>query len=650
MNKRYLFSLTFLFLSLYHINSYGLNKDLYRHHKKLAGSGERTSLADPVEGNYDVKYLNFKLNLSDTSLFVRGDVATTAQVTAFSMSSYVFELDTLMSIDSAKVNGVLLPVFSSGASVRTIILPLALVSGAIFTAEIFYHGYPPPGGGFFNGLTHAVSSGGTNMVYSISDPYVAQVWWPCKQSLDDKIDSVDMFVTVPSGVYDGSNGVLLNIDSTSTSGYWQFHWQTHYAIEYYLISVAVARYGMFESFLHFTGSTDSMLIQNFFMDTATFDPLYKSNFDSIGMIINYFSSLFGRYPFWHEKYGACYTSLPGGMEHQTMTTIGVPYTWVIAHELCHQWFGDNVSFADWHDVWLSEGFATYAQTLFFTQFNGAASGLAHRRSYLLSALVPCGCTYVHDTLTADSLFYQPNVYYKGQAIIHMLRYLAPSDSVFFNFLQTYQQTYGQSVANTAQFQSLAESIYGFRLDTFFNQWIYGRGYPKVNVSWDQVGSMVYLRIMQTPSCPSATPLFSTYFEIELTSSTGADTILKLYDNQDTEYYAVNWLPTVNTVLLNPDAWTLCQQNGAITHNSTLLTPTIPVTEPEIFPNPTDNSWTINKIIAGISLTLTDINGKEVWRGISNSSVTIIPAQNLPSGDYFLKLNDNSEHAYQLTHR
>ena len=206
----------------------------HRHNKKQLDNGitERTMIADPGEAYYDMKYVQFHLNMSDTSLFISGNVATTAMSVVFSMTSYVFELDTTFTIDSAKVNGVLLPVFNTGATVRTIILPTALDSGAMFTAQIFYHGFPPPGSGFFNGLTHAVSAGGTNMVYSVSDPYQTPYWWPSKQCLTDKIDSVDMFVTVPSGVYDGSNGLLVNIDSVSNPGYWQFHWQTHYAVSY----------------------------------------------------------------------------------------------------------------------------------------------------------------------------------------------------------------------------------------------------------------------------------------------------------------------------------------------------------------------------------------------------------------------------------
>ena len=115
----------------------------YKKHR----AATRTTVADPAENNYDVKYLKFNLHLADTTTYISGNVSTTAEVTAASMSTYVFELDTTMIIDSAKVGGVLLPSTEAG-TVRTIVLPSALSAGAFFTAQIIYHGTPPPSSGY----------------------------------------------------------------------------------------------------------------------------------------------------------------------------------------------------------------------------------------------------------------------------------------------------------------------------------------------------------------------------------------------------------------------------------------------------------------------------------------------------------------------
>ena len=606
----------------------------------------KTTLADPGEDNYDIKHLKFNLHVTDTSVYVWGDVSTTAQVMTLSMSSYIFELDTLMVIDSAKINGTLRPVTNVGF-VRTMTLPSSLSSGAFFTAQIFYHGVPPAGGGFFNGLTHDVSPGGTQMIYTVSDPWVALDWWPTKQSVTDKIDSVDMYVTVPRGVVDGSNGVLVSVDTSSAPGYSKYHWQTHYPITYYLISIAVARFAEDKHYMHFTGSTDSMLIQNFFIDTATFNPAYKPNFDSIDQIINYYGTIFGRYPFWQEKYGVCYTTLPGGMEHQTMTTIGVPNTYVIAHELCHQWFGDNVSYADWGDVWLSEGFATFSEQLFYTQFWGPAAGRSHRASLLGSALSqPCGELFVTDTTTSTTLFYQPTVYNKGQGVVTMLRYLAPTDSLFFLALQNYQSTYRLSNAKTADMQAIFEGVYGFPLDTFFHEWIYGKGYPIYKITWNQSGSNVFVKLVQTRSCASYDTTFSTALELQLHGAT-ADTIIKIYNNADTQIYAFTWAPTMSTVYLNPDIWTICKSIGLATQDPTLGVGNVMQHKVSILPNPSKNYWEVEQLNENTSLRLTDMSGRVLWQGKSVKGKTVIPASQLPAGDYLLKIGDNNRDSIKL---
>jgi aminopeptidase N len=607
----------------------------------------KTTTADVGEDAYDIHQLAFNLRVSDTSIAIAGDVTTSA-VTISSMSEYVFELDTCMHIDSAKFNGALVTVNTTVPATRKITIASALSVGNTFTAQIFYHGMPPSGAGFFNGVTHAVTSGGTHMMYTVSDPWVARNWWPCKQSVNDKIDDVDMNVTVPTGVKVTSNGLLTSTDNTSIPGYSIYHWQTHEPINYYLISIAVARYAEYKSYMHFSGSSDSMLIQNFFLDTASFNPLYKPNFDSIGYILDYFSSLYGRYPFWQEKYGMSYTNLSGGMEHQTMTTIGVPNTYIIAHELTHQWFGDNVTYKTWGDMWLSEGFATFSEQLFFNHFWGPAAAKSHRQGFISQAVSqPCGMTYVNDTTTSDSLFTN-NQYPKAAMIISTLRYMAPEDSLFFRVLRTYQNTYARGNASTANFKAIAEATYGFPLDTFFNQWIYGRGYPMYKVTWDQVGSTVWVKLVQTQSCPSYTTHFSTPVELQLHGAT-ADTIVKVYNTLDTQIYTFNWSPTMSTVYLNPDAVTLLKQNGGITKDVKLGVGVLEPRNIKVRPNPSKNNWMIDELPEDAALALLDMSGKVLWKGNSSKGSTLVPGDRLPAGNYLLKLNGTNEAEVKLVH-
>ena len=339
---------------------------------RSGGNGHRSTVADLAEDAYDVKYIKFNLNVSNTSTAISGDVLTYAKVTAASMSSYVFELDTAYTIDSAKINGVLHTVGGSD-SIRSIALGTPLTSGSMFTAQIFYHGSVASSGPFTLGGVFNITDPhwGVRTLFTISEAYHANRWWPCKQSLRDKIDSVDMWVTVPDPLKVGSNGLLqhvTHVDATHS----RYEWKERYPINYYLISIAVGPYTDYSYYMHFTGSSDSMLIQNYIYDIPSCLPTYKDVLDSTGLMIDYFSGLFGLYPFVKEKYGHCMVYWGGAEENQTMTTIGsgALNAEIVAHELGHQWFGDNVTCSTWRDIVMNEGFASYASYLYYEHFYG----------------------------------------------------------------------------------------------------------------------------------------------------------------------------------------------------------------------------------------------------------------------------------------
>eukprot|EP01030_Chromulinospumella_sphaerica_P015185 gene15185-14982_t len=155
----------------------------------------------------------------------------------------------------------------------------------------------------------------------------------------------------------------------------RYEWKHRYPIDYYLVSASVARYVDYSFKMHLEGSADSMLIQNYVYDNPLTLPFFKNVIDSTGILVNYFSSIYGRYPFWKEKYGHCMAPLSGGMEHQTMTTLGYFQGWLVVHELGHQWFGDNVTCGTWRDIVMNEGFASYSEYLYYDKFYSHARAL-----------------------------------------------------------------------------------------------------------------------------------------------------------------------------------------------------------------------------------------------------------------------------------
>lgn len=604
------------------------------------GAAAKTTIATIEENDYDVKHLKFNLALTNTSTYVSGDVMTTAQVTATTMPVYAFELDAAITIDSFKLNGVLMPVTSAGA-VRKVTLSSALAQNTVFTAQVFYHGAATAGNGqFFSAGLHPVTANGFKLMYSISDDLFADDWWPCKQSLQDKIDSVDMWVTVDDTLKVGSNGLLKNTVAL-TGNKVRYEWKTKHPIEYYLISVAIAPYNEYSYYMHYTdGSNDSMLIQNYVYNTpGHFTPTAKAALDSTGLIVDHFSNIFGRYAFDDEKYGHSMSPLGGGMEHQTMTTMGTgAYTDVtlIAHELGHQWWGNNVSFASWRDVWLSEGITSYCEQLFVEKFRGAAAQKAYRTMVMNQAKAGTGSVYVDDTTQVWRIFDGTLTYKKGASVTHMLRYLAPQDSLFFKGMRTYRQQFYNGTATTKDLKLAMESVYGASLDTFFNQWIYGEGYPSYNAKWAQQGNTLVIQLKQTTTKASSVPCFHMPIEIKLITNNG-DKIIKLYNNANTQTFVTTCTDEVSNIQIDPDDHILNAGGLVQKDNAVLKVAGITLNEFTVQPNPASDNWLVKGIPAGAQCILTDMAGKVLWQQTAEGDI-VVPAKDLVPGSYTLSVS------------
>ncbi len=602
---------------------------------------EKTTVADPDEDNYDVKHVSFDIEVGNTSTNIKGVVTTTATTVISNFSVYTFELDGQLTIDSVKIDGNKLPVQTTGA-VRKVSLLSPLANNTSFKAEVYYHGQPTSGSGqFFTGGLHKIQRpSGTNILYTISDPDRTDEWWPCKQSLKDKIDSVDMWVTVPDSLKVGTNGLLVNTTALAASRV-RYEWKTNYPIDYYLITLAVAPYSEYNYYMHFNdGSNDSMLIQNFVYDSAmVMTPTVKGALDSTGVLVNYLSELYGKYPFYKEKYGHCLVgALGGGMEHQTMTTLGPVNTQLIAHEMGHQWWGNNVTYGSWKDIWLSEGLATYTEQLYLEQFHGKAAALAERKAVFGSVMTKIfGSVYVDDTTSISRIFDSRLTYNKGAAVAHMLRYLAPHDSLFFKGLRDFQQQYAYGNAVTDDLKQVFEQVYSKDLDSFFRQWVYGQGYPRYSIKYYQSGNDVHIQINQSTTFFGSVPAFHMPVELRLKSASG-DTVVQLMNTEASQNYVVNWSSTVTGIDIDPDDH-IVNWNGAVTQDQSILSvKETAKTIVKIYPNPALGAWHIEGLKHHAMLILSDMQGKKIW---SSNNTGIVPAENLPSGTYILQVTDHS---------
>ncbi len=361
--------------------------------------------------------------------------------------------------------------------------------------EIFYEGFPANGSGFGSFVYDNHKTG--PVIHTLSQPYGAPSWWPCKQTLHDKIDSIDIFVHTDKSLKVGSNGLLIDTTSEGDTAV-VFHWRHRYPIATYLVAIAVTNYDEFTHFAKFRNYNDSMPVLNY-----VFPQFKNTAFEETKPILpmlRLFDSLFTRYPFIKEKYGHAQFTWGGGMEHQTMSFM-VNFSFdLMAHELAHMWFGDMVTCGSWQDLWLNEGFATYLTCLTYeflkspVEFRTKLRGM---RNDICSD--PNGSVCPSDTSKVNVLFNGRLTYNKGAWVLHMLRNKI-GDSAFFKGCRNYlsgSNAYG--FGYTPELQAEMEKASGMDLTVFFQQWFFGEGFPYLKINWNQVGGKMKVKIDQTPS-------------------------------------------------------------------------------------------------------------------------------------------------------
>ena len=599
------------------------------------------------ELKYDVKFVHLNLNLERINKYISGGVTTIATVTIAPLDTFQTLLHQNHTIDSVRFNGVLLSYLRKDSLLK-VKVPTPLSNGSTFTVSVYYHGTAPVGGsaignGFDNGTS---GSWGNQATWSLSESLAAYHWWPCKQILTDKIDSSWVYITTDSTNKVGSNGLLKNVVVVGNKK--RYEWKSKTPIAYYLISIAVAKYKEYNLYAHpLYLPNDSILIQNYIYDNAINNPSWingqKIVLNKMPQVMEFECKMYGMYPFYKEKYGHCMAPFGGGMEHQTMTSLGFFDYYTDAHELGHQWWGDNVTCKSWGDIWINEGFAVYTELLVSQYLDNTAFVGKLNTTHNSVMSVPGGSVYFtnHDTVDANRIFDSRLTYDKGGSIIRTLQFLTNNDSVWFNALRSFQNTYKNSTASVVNFINHYQTQTGINPTQFFNQWYYGEGYPTFTVKYNQVGNVCYIKSTQSTSMPGSVPLYITPMEYKIIRSSAPDTIVRVMHNNTIENYSFNLLGTVMGVVCDPNNWVINKVIGPsldgtlTTINQTQIDPSTLT----IGPNPTKGNINItNTNNQDVVIKLTDVNGKLIiQKTIQNDANIDIIAQ--PNGIYFLNIYD-----------
>ncbi|WP_110977751.1 M1 family aminopeptidase [Hymenobacter sediminis] len=588
-------------------------------------------------GRYDVTYYKLDLNLTNTSRDVSGVVRMQARNSGQALDSVAFELYTSLVIDSVVVDGRRsLGLRRKGMGDVTVGLRQPVTPNTLFNALIYYHGTAPNSNAaaIGNALnTRVAPVYGVSTTWSLSEPYNAYEWWPCKQVLTDKADSVDVWVTTAATNKVGSNGVLKAVTPRPGSQV-RYEWKSRYPIDYYLISVAVGPYVEYTNYANPAGSPRIPIVNYLYNQAALND--FRAEIDRTPGFIENYSELIGLYPFAKEKYGHSMAPIGGGMEHQTMTTQdGFSFT-LTAHELFHQWFGDNVTCGAWEDIWLNEGFASYGEYLSLNRFASATAARQWMDQAHSSAMSqPGGSVFAADTTNVSRIFNSRLSYKKGAAVVHMLRYLLNDDVKFFRALRTYQTTYAGRTARTRDLQRIFEAEAGRSLQYFFDQWFRGEGFPTFSVRWNQVGSTVYLATAETVSMPTATPFFATDLDYLVTFTDNTTRLVRLPQTQPQTSANFSESRTISSISLDPNQWVL-NGTGPVERDANLKETTN--LEFIVYPNPANAQlWLANFSGTTAEAEVIDAVGRVVFRQRISAADPVLQTSVLAPGLYHLRL-------------
>lgn len=512
------------------------------------------STLSEMQEKIDISYYDIDISIDIESEQISGNVFLSGSVGLDQPDSIELDLSNSMTVDSIYVNN-LLTLFDHDDNKIKIPTPEeTLTEGYDFNVQIFYHGQPTSTGfGSFNFDTY----NGIPHIWTLSEPYGARDWWPCKDDPSDKADSLEISVTLQEEQIVVSNGLLIEEVSIGNN-LKKYTWFESYPISTYLVSITSYPYTVWHD--EYIGLNGDTLPLDFYVYPDHYE-IVHDNYLLTKDMMKIFAEKFGEYPFMNEKYGHAEFGRGGGMEHQTISSMGGYSEWLIAHELGHQWWGDLVTCSDFHHIWLNEGFARFSEAIWVEASNGSE---AYKNYWSNHTYYGSGTIYVEDPSTTSQIFNGNLTYNKAGWVVHMLRGVL-GDSLFFEALQSY--AYNDSLAydavTTEDFKLVCENVSGLELDSFFEQWIYGEFYPKYSLSWNMNnGNQLQINISQFQNWQ--------FFKmpIEIAVFTDLDTFRLKVDNHGlSQDYLINSVNgVVQRVELDPENWILKEVQYLTTDN------------------------------------------------------------------------------------
>jgi len=577
----------------------------------------------------DIKYHRIELTLDPAVREVTSKVTTIFAQSTNDHHTLSFDLRDNMIVTAIRCGNQLITNYIHQNN--QLIIPISgLPIGLTDSISVEYHGVPVNDGSDSFSLSHHA---GAPVLYTLSEPYGARDWWPCSQNLNDKIDSVDLIITVPPGNRAATNGMLISEEHLSDRSI--YHWKHKHPIAAYLIGVSVTNYVYYSDYAP-VGNGDSIEILNYVYPESLADA--RTHTQGIIPPFQHFCQWFGLYPFADERYGHAQWNWGGGMEHQTMSFMGDFGYDLMAHELAHQWYGDYLTCGSWRDIWLNEGFATYLVGLCYEVDMDGMYWEPFKRLTINRVIgQPGGSVYCYDTTNVDRVFDSRLSYSKGGIVLHMLRGQM-GDSDFFKAMKEYlhDPDHAAGYATTEDFISHVNAVSDSSYQEFFNDWVYGGGYPTYHMTYRvNEDHSVELEISQETSDPSV-DFFEMKVPLRFYGPSGQTRTIMVHHTQNGQVFKVDPGFKTDSIKFDPDRW-ICTANPLVSNVAEL-----PYDQQiNVFPNPVTDLLTVHLTLpeAGICIRIYNANGQKVGDFNTSSSTTEvhIPMGSYPSGVYSVEV-------------
>jgi aminopeptidase N len=349
----------------------------------------------------------------------------------------------------------------------------------------------------FDGFHWSRTADGKPWIATSCQSLGSSSWWPCKDSYfhpEDKPDLVLANIDVPKGLYAVSNGRLVERESLGDDRE-VFRWRHEYPCETYAITLNVAPYVVTESELALPGLPKPIVFATYVLPENV--EKAKLQFQDVPRMLEIFGDAFGPFPFPRSKYALVETPF-WGMEHSTAVAYGSSYPawckkngledpyaganqfldYILIHESAHEWWGNAVSANAWGHFWIHEGFGTYAEGVYLEKLEGRARADEFFER-AVSTVDPESRLYRGDDVDSEQA-YAGVIYGKGACVLNTLRHYVDDDAAWWKSLREFNLQFRYRTATTEDFAKVLERETGKDWKRFFDEWVYGTGYPKLS--------------------------------------------------------------------------------------------------------------------------------------------------------------------------